>query len=231
MDLQVDCGPGAGLFIGTQAYTKIYRAVRGAGSSQLIDGTIGAGGCVVVLPDPVVPYADSIFRQEQVWKLEEEALLVLVDWFTAGRLARGERFQYCSYASDVIVSLRGQPILADRLLTQPATSAVRRVGAFGDGAVSMNLFVVGSPADTRFRLITEFLATEFQARVRTWLHSSQVSDDPRSVLVTCAQARPEVFVARALGKTTAPVQDLVQLVADAVAAPEILGENPLRRKY
>ncbi len=230
VDLRIDCGPGAGLFLGSQAFTRIYRTIGGVGSSQLINGTIGAGGCVVVLPDPVVPYAQSAFRQEQAWDLQDDALLVIVDWFTAGRLERGERFQYSSYASDVTESLRGRPVLADRLLAQPATSAVERVGAFGDGTVSLNLFVVGSPADARFRFVTAFLATELEPLVRTRLHSSQ-SDDACPVLVSYGHARPEVFVARAMGRTTGPVQDLVQLVGDVVATPEILGENPLRRKY
>ncbi len=230
VDLQVQCGPGAGLFLGTQAFTKVYRSTGRGGCSQVIHGTIGAGGCVVVLPDPVVPYADSLFRQEQFWELGPEALLIVVDWFTAGRLARGEQFQYGSYASDITVSRAGRPLLADRQLVQPSRSMPRRVGAFGESSVSMNLFVVGSVSDPRFQGVTEFLAARFQGPVQSQVRSSQANRG-RQVLVSSTMARPEVYVARVLGQSTAPVQDFVQLVGESVAEPSILGENPLCRKY
>ena len=229
--LQICCGAGATLFLGTQAFTKVYRSPAGLGSSQQLDATIGPGGCVVAFPDPVVPYADSTFHQEQRWELEENALLILVDGSTAGRLERGERFHYDSYASDIAVSCQGQQVLVERLLVQPDKFAPQRTGAFGAFTASMNLYVVGSPDEVRFALIRTYLEARLQAQVQTQLQAPRARDKMCNTLISFAQPRPQVFVARALGRTTAALNELVDLVGAAVAAPEILGENPRRRKY
>ena len=84
--LRVDCGDKAGLYLGTQAFTRIYKCPNGRTTQQEVEGFIGREGCVVALPDLVVPYAGSRFSQRQTWHLEQGALLVLADVHTAGRL-------------------------------------------------------------------------------------------------------------------------------------------------
>ena len=67
--LCVRCGEGAALYLGTQAFTKVYKSPNGIPCKQIINGEVEAGGLAVVLPDPVVPYARSVFEQEQTWHL------------------------------------------------------------------------------------------------------------------------------------------------------------------
>ena len=117
--LRVRCGRGAELFLGTQAFTKVYKATDGQVARQEVVGHLESGACVVSLPDPVVPYADSAFVQEQVWHLGAGTLPVLLDGGTAGRDVRGERFHYGSYTSNMSIYLENELVLAERLRLLP----------------------------------------------------------------------------------------------------------------
>jgi hypothetical protein len=69
----------------------------------------GAGLCL--LPDPVQPFADSVYEQVQVVRLEERdgaaASLCLLDWVTQGRAARGENWSFTSWKGRNEVWLEG----------------------------------------------------------------------------------------------------------------------------
>jgi urease accessory protein len=49
--------------------------------------------------DPCVPFQNSAFEQSLNVSLESNASCVLIDWFSAGRLARGEFWDFMSLAS------------------------------------------------------------------------------------------------------------------------------------
>ena len=167
--LRVRCGRGAKLFLGTQAFTKVYKTTDGQIARQEIEGRVGRGGCAIVLPDPVVPYADSAFEQEQVWRLDEGALLVLLDGGTAGRTARGEYFQYGSYTSNITVYLENEPVLVERFSSRPGQQAPARVGVFGGFAAFANAFAIGSPESAPFVAVQEILCAELERRLRRQL--------------------------------------------------------------
>jgi urease accessory protein len=112
--LSVDIGPGAGAFLSTQASTKIYRSP--SGTSANFRATVSDGGLLVVLPDPVVCFAGSGYRQTQRVQLEGKASLVLVDWMSSGRRASGERWLFDEYASRLTVVHDGRVVLADALV-------------------------------------------------------------------------------------------------------------------
>ena len=80
--LRVRCGRGAKLFLGTQAFTKFYKATDGQVARQEVVGHLESGACVVSLPDPVVPYAtvplcrsrSGIWARGPCWFCSMEAL-------------------------------------------------------------------------------------------------------------------------------------------------------------
>ena len=222
--LRVRCGREAKLFLGTQAFTKIYKATDGQVARQKLAGHIESGACVVSLPDPVVPYADSAFVQEQVWHLDAGALLVLLDGGTAGRGERGERFHYSSYTSNISIYLENELVLAERLSLQPKQQAPDRVGAFGQYTAFANAFIVGDPA----RHAVEEVLRRALAPMLTSQRTREVS---KATLVSLAEPRPGVFALRALGRTNGELDGILHALATAVSLPQVLGENPLRRKY
>lgn len=218
--LRVHCGREAKLFLGTQAFTKVYKATDGRVARQEVAGRIEADACVVSLPDPVVPYADSVFVQEQVWHLDAGALLVLLDGGTAGRGERGERFHYSSYTSNISIYLESELVLAERLRLQPKQQTPARVGAFGPYTAFANAFIVGDSA----RVAVEEVLRDALAPLLTDQRS-------KAALVSLAEPRSGVLALRALGRTNGDLEEVLHALATAVSLPEVLGENPLRRKY
>jgi urease accessory protein len=109
--LETRVGAGAAALLATQASTKVYRSPRGC--RQRVVCHVGAGGLLVVVPDPVVCFADARLDQETVVHLADGASLLLVDAVTAGRAARGERWAFASYRSAFSVHLGGELLLHD----------------------------------------------------------------------------------------------------------------------
>jgi urease accessory protein UreH len=92
LDLRI--GDQARCFIGTQASTKIYRNPQSLPCSHGTHATIGVGGLLVFAPSPVQPFAQSSYTQTQKFRLAHGAGLALLDWFTSGRAACGERWAF-----------------------------------------------------------------------------------------------------------------------------------------
>ncbi|HUS66401.1 MAG TPA: urease accessory protein UreD [Kofleriaceae bacterium] len=119
--LDVQIGQGATAYLTTQASTKVYRR---AGDServclQQLTAEVAAGGLLVLLPDPVVCFAGASYRQEVTVRLARGASLLLFDGLTAGRSARGERWQFAAYRSATTVFLDGERLVADALELDP----------------------------------------------------------------------------------------------------------------
>lgn len=127
--LDVTVGADASAALLTQASTKIYRSPLGA--SMRLQATVGDGGLLAVLPDPVVPFAGSRYEQDQAIDLDGSGSLVLVDWMTAGRRACGERWRFDRYASRLTVHQYGRLRLLDSTLLDASEGDLpARMGRF-----------------------------------------------------------------------------------------------------
>ncbi|KAL8376203.1 hypothetical protein RB595_007352 [Gaeumannomyces hyphopodioides] len=104
VNLTIDVGPGARLSLVTQGHTKVFKAPP-LPSAPGVETTrqrmrariAGAGAGLCLLPDPVQPFADSIYEQEQAFCLAPGASLCLLDWVTQGRAARGEDWDFARW--------------------------------------------------------------------------------------------------------------------------------------
>ena len=224
--LRVRCGREARLFLGTQAFTKVYKATNGQIARQQVEGRVERGGCAIVLPDPIVPYADSEFEQEQVWHLAEGAVLILLDGGTAGRIERGERFQYTSYRSDITVYMDDKPVVIERFRSTPGRQDPDRVGIFGAFAAFANVFAIGSPGSAAFDTVEQCLRTALEKQVE-----DQLKTRSESALLSLAAPRPGVFVVRAMGRISGALSFVTSALSAVVSLPEVLGSDPLQRKY
>ncbi|KXJ93067.1 UreD urease accessory protein-domain-containing protein [Microdochium bolleyi] len=91
VDLGVTVRAGARLSIVTQGHTKVFNSIKpDIVTRQALSVEIGSKAALCLLPDPVQPFARSVYEQVQIFRLREDASLVLLDWVTQGRLARGE---------------------------------------------------------------------------------------------------------------------------------------------
>lgn len=114
--LWLSIGAGAGCYLGTQSSTKIYCNPAQLQCSHVTTAHLGAGALLVFAPDPVQPYAGSRFTQRQEFRLEAGAGLVLLDWFTSGRAARGERWIFDRFESRNDVYVDGESVFVDSIL-------------------------------------------------------------------------------------------------------------------
>jgi urease accessory protein len=120
---------GASALLTTQASTKIYRSLKPA--SQSIHADIADAALLAVIPDPVVCFRGADFTQTQRYALAPTADLILLDWFTSGRHARGERWEWRRYCSRIEITRDGRRILYDGItLQRDADSVAQRMGRF-----------------------------------------------------------------------------------------------------
>lgn len=118
----------AALVLTTQASTKVYKS-RSPGRSaqgetaghhlvchQTLAANVESGALLAIVPHAVTCFADARYKQRQVVRMEEGANLILVDWLTSGRVARGEEWAFESYETTNDV------LLDDQLLVREAVS-------------------------------------------------------------------------------------------------------------
>jgi len=143
--LDLRLGKDARCFLGTQASTKIYRNPRALACGHVTHATVEENALLVFAPDPVQPFANSSYTQRQTFQLGAGAGLVLVDWFTSGRAARGERWAFNYFQSRNDVFLSGERIFMDSILLDSAADPItspHRTGRFNCFAL---LLLAGEP--------------------------------------------------------------------------------------
>jgi urease accessory protein len=183
LDLRI--GPGARCFIGSQASTKVYRNPGGHPCGHRTRAVIEPGSLLVFAPDAVQAFAGSTYTQRQVFQLAPDAGLVLVDWFTSGRAACGERWAFNRFESRNEVQLlpdipsptssNGQemkpptPLFLDALRldsTECALHAMHRTGRFHCFAL---LLLLGAPVHDAARQLLHRMANHPVERHQTLL--------------------------------------------------------------
>ena len=215
VDLCVTVGEGARCVLGTQASTKVYRSHDGRTSHQSVDADVGAGAVLAVAPDPVTCFAGARFEQRQHYRLGSTASLLLIDWFTSGRVARGERWAMGSYVSETRIDVDGRCVARDALRLDPSdgpVGAVHRTGRFDCFAT---VFLVGPAFDVAAAALVERVG-------RTAVRRRAALVAAVSPLASGAVLRVAGCAAEAVGR----------FLGDALGpAWERLGDDPWARKW
>jgi len=225
--LRVRCEAESRLLLSTQANTRIFKSIDGQQAEQLTEGYLAENALAVVLPDPLVPQAASRYHQSQHWHLHETATLLLADWYHAGRTDLGEQFAFTSFATELRVRVAGRLTLLDRFALRPAEHLATSQATFGPYHTALSLYLVGPPAGVHFQRIAEALR-QLPPPGQTDLHAS-LAGQPYVVAVT--QARDNVLLVRALGRSRLDLEPVYRAVSAALAGQELLGFDALARKY
>ena len=112
LEMDVNLGPGSSATVLTQAANKAY---RGEEASQTTVFHVGVGAFLEYLPHHLIPYAGSDYRQETAFHLAPDATLLAWDAFSAGRVARGERFAFDRLRARTLIQRDGVPEVMDGL--------------------------------------------------------------------------------------------------------------------
>jgi urease accessory protein len=209
--LDIDVGAHASALLGTQASTKVYRCPTSA-CRQELSVRVAEHALFVAIPDPVACFAGGRYEQRVRVALAGSASLVLVDAFTAGRSARGERWDFLRYASRTEIARDGAPLLVDAVMLDPAHGDLHaRMGRFD----AMASLAIAGPAVHALREHALATSAPPQRGAPLVRSASAVGDD--AVIVRIAGASIEAV-------TNAVRAELAGLAA-------ILGDDPFARKW
>ena len=202
-------------FFGTQASTKIYRNGGLRGCSHVTQAMLGENAILVFAPDPVQAFAGSTYVQRQEFRLATGAGLVLLDWLSSGRVARGERWAFNQFSSRNDVFVNGERVFVDSISLGQAddlAASPHRTGRFNCLAM---LLLVGEP----MRLAAANLLAEIAAR----------SVARRRSVVCSASPVADGAVLRVAGENLEEVGR--ELHRHLIFARDLLGDDPWARKW
>lgn len=213
--IKLHLGEGARCFLGTQASTKVYRNPARRACGHVTSATLAENSLLIFAPDPVQPFAGSSYSQRQEFHLATAAGLVLVDWFSAGRAARGERWAFNHFQSRNDIFIGGERVFMDSLLLNPSEAA------------PLSAHVTG-----RFNCFATLLLMGEQLKNAAADLLAQVSTMPvkRSAPLICsASAIRHGTVLRVAGEEVEAVGR--ELHQHLMFACELLGDDPWARKW
>jgi urease accessory protein len=215
LGIEIDVGEGAAAFFSTQASTKVYRSPAGASTS--LAARVGVGGLLVSLPDPVVCFASSNYRQTQTFAIDASAALVALDWMTSGRRGSGERWAFDAYASTTSLRAGGRLVLHDAVrLSATDGDLASRAGRVDVLAV---VIVAGERlASDAARIVATVAAMPVERRAHVILSAAPL---PGLALPGC--------VLRIAGEHGEDVRAVLRRLLDFV--PGLLGDDPWARKW
>jgi urease accessory protein len=209
--LEVGVGPEACALLGTQASTKVYRCAE-ATSRQEVRARVDRGGLLVLVPDPVVCYAGARYEQATHVDLAEGASLVLLEMFTAGRSARGERWDFQRCGSRMTIARGGAPLVVDAVVLDPAHGDLRaRMGRFD----ALATLVLVGPLVRAMR----------EAALATKRPLVRAAD----LRASASAIGEDAAIVRIAGTSVESVTAAARAHLDGLAA--VLGDDPFARKW
>jgi len=143
--LELQAGKNTCSFLGTQASTKIYRNAGLRPCSHTTAAVLAENSRLVFAPDPVQPFHQSSYTQRQEFRLAAGAGLALVDWFSSGRAARGERWAFQRFQSRNELFLEGARIFLDAICLDAADGLLAAPQVTGRFNCFALLLLVGEP--------------------------------------------------------------------------------------
>lgn len=155
----------------TQGSTKIFKSpVRSVVSRQHLSVKIGAQAALCYLPDPTQPFAESVYEQKQTFYVQPDGTssLVILDWVSEGRRARGESWTLWSWEGRNEIRELDQQSKGRLLLRDAVMLHADDPGGTGllENSNDMGIFgtlIVYGPV---FERLGDFLLQEFSSQPR-----------------------------------------------------------------
>lgn len=128
----------------TPSSTKLYKMDEGY--AKLINRlTVEQGAALEYLPEYNVPFAQSKTYQETVFHLDQDSILIASDMVTAGRVSRGEIFDYDLYASKTKIYVDGELVVYDHSRMEPGRMIMEKNGML-EGYLTNGTIYVYAPS-------------------------------------------------------------------------------------
>jgi urease accessory protein len=214
--LEVLISEHARLCLLTQGSTKVFKHRDGDEiTRQSFSVKIEANAALILLPDPIQPFANSLYEQHQKFVLRDAtSSLVVLDWISEGRSARGESWDFTLWTgrnevwkSSIQEGAPDRLILRDNIVLdqRPANSGensiktkMQKTGVLG------TLIIVGPKTEP----IGKFFIKEFSLtqRIGGKVWSSDIQNGDLSAEETWRTQRQAFEVTEALVWTAASIR-------------------------
>ena len=159
IDVTVD--DGAELMLTTQSATKVYRTPEDRAVQQATI-RLGQDSRLEYLPDQLIAYRGSRYRQDTRIEMHPTASLMMCEVVTPGWSPTGTPFQYTELRLRTVVTTGGRPVTIDNLVLAPEDGArgMNRVG-FLEGHTHVGSLLVVDPRvdDAALEMARERVAT------------------------------------------------------------------------
>jgi urease accessory protein len=156
--LTIDVGVSAGAHacVTTPSATRVYRTA-GPPAEQHVRLALEPNAALEWIPDHTIPSAGSALRQRIEVSVGEQARLILVDAFAAGRVARGEAWRFRSLESGIVVSDPRGWLVRDRFMLQ-GNDRWASLGFAEGRAYFATIIVIGDEVDRLEQQVADALA-------------------------------------------------------------------------
>ena len=160
LSVALDVGPGARAQITSTGATRLYRSRPQTAPAELATHVRAhAGALLEYLPDPLIPFAGSRYRQHTVVNLEHGAGLFWWDTVAPGREARGEVFSYHDLHLSLELRVDGIPVVIERGDLDPIARPLQSAARLGPYRHFSTFFIcrAGAP-ESQWRALEKQLA-------------------------------------------------------------------------
>lgn len=146
--IDVTVADGAHLLLTTQSATKVYRT-PGDRAAQQSTVRLGGRSRLEYLPDPLIAYRGSRYRQDTRIEMDPTACLMMSEVVTPGWSPTGDLFLYDQLRLRTSVTMAGRPVAIDNLLLAPRDGAagMQRTGLLEGHTHVGSLLVVDPRVD------------------------------------------------------------------------------------
>jgi urease accessory protein len=146
--------------LSTPSATRVYRTLADP-AVQEVDVQVGEDSSFEYLPDHIIPYRDSKFRQSLRIDMERGSRAIVWDAFAAGRVAHGERWHFQEIDSNIEISLGAKRVFLNRTRICPAQLNPQRRG-LAEGFDYVATLIVVSDEFSRWKETVAEINTELE---------------------------------------------------------------------
>ncbi len=192
LEMKVHLGCRALAQLTTTGATRLYRCqdrVQLACQSSQIQ--VGENALLEYLPDPLIPFAGSRYRQNTVIDLAAGAGLLWWEIVAPGREAMGEVFQYHYLETSVAITAGGYPLALERACLEPALRPLTSPARLGSYRYYATFYMCRVGLDEKLWPTIEARLTELAGRLT----------EPGEILWGASLLPAEGLVVRAVSRT------------------------------
>jgi len=158
--LDINVAPRAQAQVATVGATRIHRGrTGGTGAQQETVIRVGSDALLEYLPDPVIPFARSRYKQRCEVRLADAAGLIWWETISAGRIAHGERYSFEQLSSETVIYCPQTPLSAERYSLLPNPGFIESPARMGPFLYSATMYVCRVDFALRWRNLEDELNT------------------------------------------------------------------------